>query len=380
MIDTGIVVTDEMTAAVTADDPVAGFTHNFYRYPARFSPIFVRHMIQSFSRPGEVVFDPFMGGGTTVVEALTLGRKALGVDLNTLAHFVATVKTSPLSASDVDLIQNWLQDFEDSPTQEVVLQDADVKHLPLRLQRAWGGIITQIDLLPLERQRRFLRCALLNTGQWAIDCKDAIPSAKKCREYFARQVLSMIAQLDEFVDGCRESGVHKNKIRNNRLLLCRTTTGVEVESKLREIPKPTLVVTSPPYPGVHILYHRWQVQGRRETAAPYWIAAQKDGHRASHYTFGGRSAMGVEAYFRNVEETFQSVRKVVDQNALIVQMVAFADNRSQLPRYLSAMKAAGFEECGSDGQRLWRSVPNRKWYCVPGQDSAKEVVLFHRPS
>jgi hypothetical protein len=57
-----------------------------------------------------------------------------------------------------------------------------------------------------------------------------------------------------------------------------------------------------------------------------------------------------------------------------------------LPRYLAAMERAGLAEWDalavSDDARVWRSVPNRKWYCNNGreQDSAKEVVLFHRPA
>ena len=69
-----------------------------------------------------------------------------------------------------------------------------------------------------------------------------------------------------------------------------------------------------------------------------------------------------------------------------VQLVAFSDAESQLPRYLAAMETAGFVESDaltiSDDSRMWRKVPNRKWYCHNGkeQDSAKEVVLFHRPA
>src|SRR5260370_20191625 len=98
-------VPDELLAAIAAKDPISGYTHNFYRYPARFSPLFVREVIRHYSRPGEVVLDPFMGGGTTIVEAIALGRKAIGVDLNSLAHFVSTVKTTPLSNYDVDVLQ-----------------------------------------------------------------------------------------------------------------------------------------------------------------------------------------------------------------------------------------------------------------------------------
>jgi len=75
-------VPDELRAAIAAREPISGYTHNFYRYPARFSPLFVREVIRHYSRRGEVVLDPFMGGGTAIVEAIALGRKAIGVDLN----------------------------------------------------------------------------------------------------------------------------------------------------------------------------------------------------------------------------------------------------------------------------------------------------------
>src|SRR5262245_37585312 len=88
----------QVLAAIAAKDPISGHTHNFYRYPARFSPLFVREVIRHYSQPGDVILDPFMGGGTAIVEALALGRKAIGVDLNSLAHFVSTVKTTPLSS------------------------------------------------------------------------------------------------------------------------------------------------------------------------------------------------------------------------------------------------------------------------------------------
>src|SRR4051812_30336322 len=74
--------------------PVRGLTHNFYRYPARFSPAFARAVIEAFTRPGDVVLDNHVGGGTTLVEAIALGRSAIGVDISALAQFVATVKTT----------------------------------------------------------------------------------------------------------------------------------------------------------------------------------------------------------------------------------------------------------------------------------------------
>jgi DNA methylase len=50
-------------------EPVRGLTHGFYKYPARFSPSFVRAAIQTFTQPGDLVLDNHVGGGTTLVEA-----------------------------------------------------------------------------------------------------------------------------------------------------------------------------------------------------------------------------------------------------------------------------------------------------------------------
>src|SRR5579871_4695794 len=75
-------------------EPVRGLTHGFYKYPARFSPSFVRAAIETFTQPGEYVLDNHMGGGTALVEALALGRHAVGVDISALAEFVTRVKTT----------------------------------------------------------------------------------------------------------------------------------------------------------------------------------------------------------------------------------------------------------------------------------------------
>lgn len=68
----------------------------------------------------------------------------------------------------------------------------------------------------------------------------------------------------------------------------------------------------------------------------------------------------------------------------MVQMVAFSDPDTQLPRYLANMDAAGFAEAriqsAGEGGRIWRIVPGRKWHAaLKGQTaSAREVMLVHR--
>ncbi len=77
----------------------------------------------------------------------------------------------------------------------------------------------------------------------------------------------------------------------------RSVIGIEKAGIFSKRKAPKLILTSPPYPGVHVLYHRWQVDGRKETPAPFWIANKLDGAGLSHYTMGDRKNPGLRTYF-----------------------------------------------------------------------------------
>lgn len=51
---------------------------------------------------GKIILDPFMGGGTTVVEASRLGCKVIGVDINPVAWFVTKKEIEPVDINALD--------------------------------------------------------------------------------------------------------------------------------------------------------------------------------------------------------------------------------------------------------------------------------------
>lgn len=71
-------------------------THGIHRYPAKFIPQIPRLCIERFSDPGDKILDPFMGSGTTMLEAFVAGRDSYGIDVHPLARLIAKVKTTPL--------------------------------------------------------------------------------------------------------------------------------------------------------------------------------------------------------------------------------------------------------------------------------------------
>ena len=368
---------------------VAGLTHCHYKYPARFSPQFVSAAISTLSKPGDVILDPYMGGGTTIVEAMSNNRRAIGCDLNSLAVFIAKVKTSNLSRLDEAAILHWALDTVPTFNYRTYALNIDdvickerTRNLDVPRARAIKKFIALALLslrdLPTPTAEKFARCVLLNVSQWALNGRKRQVSLPEFRQKVSMTTIQMLEAAAQYKRGL---GMFPCRTRAP-VFIHGSSENIAVHGCWRDGTLADLVVTSPPYPGVHVLYHRWQVDGRKETPAPYWIANQLDGHCTDYYNFGNRQQENHDDYFAASLRTLKGIRSVMKDNATIVQMVAFSEPRNQLPRYLANMAEAGFKEIRSDAQqfhRISRIVPGRSWHAqLQGRThSAREIVLLH---
>ncbi len=67
-------------------------THAIFYYPAKFIPHVVRYALESFTKEGDWVVDPFAGSGTVGVEAYLCKRNAFLLDLNPLLDYMIPLK------------------------------------------------------------------------------------------------------------------------------------------------------------------------------------------------------------------------------------------------------------------------------------------------
>ncbi|HLX69416.1 MAG TPA: DNA methyltransferase [Verrucomicrobiae bacterium] len=391
-----IEVPKSVVDAILNQDKVDEPPHSFYKYPARFSPVFAREAIKAFTREGHTVLDCFCGGGTSLVEAIALGRRAVGFDISSLAVFLARTKTAPISVHDKRDILRWAEAVaavKEPPScsgAEMTEEEAHYRrNLPDESRSFFEAMVDLTKSLPKVGQQSFARLALLGVGQWALDCKDSTPSWGAMQSQFLTRVANVVENHFQFAGRAAAAcKVPRCRLSGTRRVINRSC---EDSSKDGRVPAgwlpAKLVLTSPPYPGVHVLYHRWQVKGRRETPAPFWLAGCRDGAGASYYCLGHRGQAELKSYFERLGKAFTSVSHLVDEGSLVVQLVAFSQPEWQLPAYLKKMEDAGFVEVGPlcneeylfEG-RIWRDVPGRKWYAknMGRTASSQEVLLLHR--
>ncbi len=77
-------------------------THCYHDYPARMIPQIAGKLLDLFGHNAGVLFDPYCGTGTSLVEANIRGINSVGTDLNPLARLIARAKTTPFCIEDIE--------------------------------------------------------------------------------------------------------------------------------------------------------------------------------------------------------------------------------------------------------------------------------------
>jgi SAM-dependent methyltransferase len=83
-------------------------THGLFRYAGKLPPPLVALLLSRHSSPGDLVVDPMCGGGTTLIEAVSSGRNAVGLDINPVSLLVSEALSTPADLESLSKFSNRL--------------------------------------------------------------------------------------------------------------------------------------------------------------------------------------------------------------------------------------------------------------------------------
>jgi len=315
-------------------------THNFHPYPAKFIPQFPRKIIQSLSKKGEIVLDPFCGSGTTLVESKLLGRNSIGVDINPIATLVSKVKTTPLSDAQLKEVKRIVSEIGTSVNLHYGIRPIIGKRskcinfeVPNFLNRDhWfkpyvlnelAIIKAHINTTEDQDSKDFLTVAfsaiITKVSNQESDTRYA-KKDKPIREFdtynaFKKKVSDMINRIVEFSRQASDAFV---KIYNHDSSYMPFLKNESVD----------LIMTSPPYLNAYdyYLYHKLRM---------YWL--EKDHYKVQELEIGSRhkhsdNNLGVNQYFASIKKCLQESCRTLRRGRYLTVVIGDAIKKGECIR------------------------------------------------
>jgi hypothetical protein len=228
--------------------------HSFHSYPAKFIPEIPRALLRELAPPaGTIVFDPFCGCGTTLVEAQAAGFASAGVDLNPIGCLITKVKTAPLPwtfMSEVEICLERAREMAAPPSPQIpnlahwfrpdviktltalrtVIRDVKNRRVKQALEAVFSSIVVRVSNQDSDTR-------------YAAVTKPV--STTRVFEVFARAAQNLAAVAP------RTMAASATVINRNIFDVRKSDIPGEVG----------LVITSPPYPNAYEywLYHKYRM-------------------------------------------------------------------------------------------------------------------------
>lgn len=299
--------------------------HRLHPYLGKFIPQLVEHFLSRHFQPGQWVLDPFMGSGTTLVQANEMDLHAVGVDISEFNCKIVEVKTRKydVPAVEVEVLDALRrvtafseERFGNSGQRGLFDHDREELGTDSEYLNTWFApralqeILFHRDLIPDYRHEEVLKIILSRASRSArlIPHYDlATPKAPvrepyycfkhrrtcepigECLKFLRRYSLDTVTRLKEF-DGLRSD-------REIRILHADSRDGelgVEVDG----------IVTSPPYVGT-IDYHD------QHTYAYELFGFERRDEQEIGAKSAGRSKAAQEEYTEGIAAVVRNVKRHV---------------------------------------------------------------------
>lgn len=131
--------------------------HTMCSYHGMFPARLAHYFIQRYSKPGDLVVDPFSGRGTVPLQARVEGRRTIGNDLSPLAYVLSSAKANPPSwTAMMTAVVNLEKGYSAPQDDPDVSPDIRMLYHPRTLKqlcyiRAWLLSESRMDWSPEKR-------------------------------------------------------------------------------------------------------------------------------------------------------------------------------------------------------------------------------------
>jgi hypothetical protein len=308
--------------------------HSIHPYLGKFIPQLVEVFLHRYFRPGDCVYDPFVGSGTTLVEANAFGAAAVGCDISAFNCLLARVKTATYSLGALELALRGAVEQARLTAEVVTLEDAS------KWLRDWYAEGALRELLAYH----CVSSELLDEPSWdvaRIVLSRAARSARQTTHFdldFPRRPVTRPYWCHKHKRTCRPVGEALKFLRRytddtvrriREFAAIRSEQPVEVihgDARAVDLPlQPSGIITSPPYPGL-IDYHE-------QHRYSYELLGLED-RRGDEIgpAFRGQGRDAVQAYVDGMAAVFSRAREQLPAGAPVVIVVN--DSKALYPEIL----------------------------------------------
>jgi tRNA G10 N-methylase Trm11 len=157
---------DELDWTFLKDD-TREYTHIYHDYPARMIPQIPRQLLKILSQTeGNLLFDPYCGSGSSLVEGLLAGLDVIGTDINPLARLISQSKTE--YSVDPKSLYAELEKFVDytlNPSGEpkIIKKENMDFWFKTTAKKGLGLILSYIEKIQTPQVRDFFQVAFSET-------------------------------------------------------------------------------------------------------------------------------------------------------------------------------------------------------------------------
>lgn len=336
------------------------YTHCFHSYPAMMIPQVARRIIENYGLGSKLLFDPFCGTGTSLVEANLKGINAVGADINPLARLIAKVKTTRIN---INYLDSFLQKFFDnifklnfSSIDDYQSELPKIKNIDYWFSRETqvklNIVFRYVESIEDEKVKNFFKVAFSETVRES--------SFVRSNEFKLVRIKNLEDKKDVDVFAIMSSKLLRNR---QGLIEFQNVCPVNVESKIYDINSTIniplniltpnsvdIVVTSPPYGDSKTTV----AYGQFSRFSNEWLG-YKDAHQIDKKLMGGMKIKNLP-YFnsRILNDTLNTLNKIDEKRTLDV-LSFYNDFQAAIKNISKVVKKNGFA-CFVVGNRTVKNI------------------------